>query len=94
MLQPADLQVISGKLERGEIDSTEYLQQLTRFVAAQIGCSRAGVRVFIDTPHGRALRCVAMYDAAVVPPPLERDPASPKSASPKRAAAALPERLA
>ena len=54
----ADLQVISGRLERGEIDSTEYLQQLTRFVALQIGCSRAGVRVFIDSPHGRVLRCV------------------------------------
>ncbi len=61
----ADLQVISGRLERGEIDSTEYLQQLTRFVATQIGCSRAGVRVFIDTPQGRVLRCVAMYDAAL-----------------------------
>jgi len=61
----ADLQVISGRLERGEIDSTEYLQQLTRFVASQIGCSRAGVRVFIDTPQGRALRCVAMYDATL-----------------------------
>jgi hypothetical protein len=61
----ADLQVISSRLERGEIDSTEYLQQLTRFVARQIGCSRAGVRVFIDTPQGRVLRCVAMYDAAL-----------------------------
>ena len=61
----ADLQVISGRLERGEIDSTVYLQQLTRFVAVQIGCSRAGVRVFIDTPQGRVLRCVAMYDAAL-----------------------------
>ena len=61
----ADLQVISGRLERGEIDSTAYLQQLTRFVATQIGCSRAGVRVFIDAPLGRVLRCVAMYDAAL-----------------------------
>ena len=60
-----DLQLISSRLERGEIDSTEYLQQLTRFVAAQIGCSRAGVRVFIDTPEGRALRCVAMFDATL-----------------------------
>ena len=61
----SDLQVISGRLERGEIDSTEYLQQLTRFVASQISCSRVGVRVFIDTPRGRALRCVAMYDATL-----------------------------
>ena len=65
MPHQADLQVISSRLERGEIDSTEYLQQLTRFVAGQIGCSRAGVRIFIDTPQGRVLRCVAMYDATL-----------------------------
>jgi hypothetical protein len=65
MPSQADLQVISGRLERGEIDSTEYLAQLTRFVSAQIGCSRAAVRVFIDTPQGRALRCVAMCDATL-----------------------------
>jgi GAF domain len=63
MLGQADLQVISGRLERGEIDSAQYLEQLTRFVSAQIACSRAGLRVFIDTPQGRALRCIAMYDA-------------------------------
>jgi hypothetical protein len=59
-----DLQIISGRLERGEIDSAQYLEQLMRFVAAQIGCTRAGLRLFIDTPAGRALRSVAMYDAA------------------------------
>jgi GAF domain-containing protein len=62
--QPADLQVISGRLERGEIDSAQYLEQLMRFVAAQIGCTRAGLRLFVDTQEGRALRSVAMYDAA------------------------------
>ena len=62
-----DLQVISGRLERGEIDSAQYLEQLMRFVAAQIGCSRAGLRLFVDTSEGRVLRCVAMFDA-----PLDR----------------------
>lgn len=56
-----DLQVISGRLERGEIDSAQYLEQLMRFVAAQIGCSRAGLRLFVETAEGRALRCVAMF---------------------------------
>lgn len=60
-----DLQVISGRLERGEIDSAQYLEQLMRFVAAHIGCSRAALRLFIDTPEGRALRSVAMYDTAL-----------------------------
>ncbi len=58
-----DLQVISGRLERGEIDSAQYLEQLMRFVAGQIGCSRAGLRVFADTAEGRVLRCVAMFDS-------------------------------
>ena len=64
MLDQPDLQVISGRLERGEIDSAQYLEQLMRYVAAQIGCSRAGLRLFVETAGGRALRCVAMYDAA------------------------------
>lgn len=63
MGEQEDLQVISGRLERGEIDSAQFLEQFTRFVAAQIGCSRAGVRVFVDTAEGRALRSVAMFDA-------------------------------
>lgn len=65
MTDQPDLQVISGRLERGEIDSAQYLEQLMRFVAAQIVCSRAGLRLFVDTTGGRALRCVAMYDAAL-----------------------------
>jgi hypothetical protein len=63
MADPADLQVISGRLERGEIDSAQFLDQLMRFVAAQIGCTRAGLRLFVDTEQGRTLRCVAMFDA-------------------------------
>ncbi len=57
------MQVISGRLERGEIDSARYLEQLMRFVAAEIGCTRAGLRVFVDTDDHRASRCVAMFDA-------------------------------
>jgi hypothetical protein len=65
MPEQPDLQVISGRLERGEIDSAQYLEQLTRFVAGQIGCSRAGLRLFVETAAGRALRCVAMFDATL-----------------------------
>ena len=36
-----------------------------RFVAAQIGCTRAGLRLLADGPAGRTLRCAAMYDATV-----------------------------
>ena len=62
MAEQVDLQFISGRLERGEIDSAQYLEQLMRYVAGQIGCSRAGLRLFVDTAEGRALRCVAMFD--------------------------------
>jgi hypothetical protein len=65
MPDPADLQVISGRLERGEIDSAQYLDQLMRFVASQIGCPRAGLRLFVDTEQGRTSRCVAMFDAGL-----------------------------
>jgi GAF domain-containing protein len=57
------LQQISSSLERGEIDGGRYLELFTRFLSGYIGCSRATVRVFIDTPAGRALRSIAMYDA-------------------------------
>ena len=65
MPEPHDLQIISGRLERGEVDSARYLEQLMRFVAGQIGCTRSGLRVFLDTAAGRSLRCVAMYDASL-----------------------------
>lgn len=65
MSEPTDLQVISSRLERGEIDSAQYMEQLMRFIAGQIGCSRAGLRLFVDTAEGRPLRCVAMFDAGV-----------------------------
>ena len=65
MAEQADLQVISGRLERGEIDSAQYLDELMRYVAVHIGCSRAGLRLFIDTEQGRTLRCVAMFDSSL-----------------------------
>ena len=64
MIEQELLQEISGSLERGEIDGGRYLEQFTRLLATQIGCTRATVRVFIDTPGGRALRSIAMYDAS------------------------------
>ncbi|MDP9044305.1 MAG: GAF domain-containing protein [Pseudomonadota bacterium] len=65
MPDSADLQLISGRLERGEIDSAQFLEQLMRYVAGRIGCSRAGLRLFMDSDHGRVSRCVAMFDSAL-----------------------------
>lgn len=56
------IQHICGQLDRGEIDNAQFLEAFTREVARLIGCSRAGVWVFVDTAEGRALRCAAMHD--------------------------------
>jgi hypothetical protein len=65
MSESEDLQAICGRVERGEVDSAQFLEEFTRFLAAQIGCTRAAVRVLVDTPDGRALRSIAMYDANI-----------------------------
>jgi GAF domain-containing protein len=62
MSEHSQLQLISGRLERGETTSGEFLEEIVRFVASQVGCSRAGVRLMTSTPQGRVLRCMAMYD--------------------------------
>jgi GAF domain-containing protein len=64
MADLTELQRIAGRLETGDIDNAQFLELFTRFVAAHIGCSRAGVWIFVDTPTGRLLRCVAMYDTS------------------------------
>jgi hypothetical protein len=76
-----DLQVISGRLERGEIDGTRYVEQLMRFVADRIGCSRTVLRLFVDTDDGCVLRSAGMFDARldqmVGSPDLLHGPGSP-----------------
>jgi hypothetical protein len=61
-----DILALCGLLERGEIDGARFLEGFTRALAAQIGCSRAGVWVFDDDADaGRLLHCIAMYDATL-----------------------------
>lgn len=57
-----DIQDICSRLDRGEVDRVRFLEEFTEALAAQIGCTRAGVWIFIDTAEGRALRCLAMHD--------------------------------
>ncbi len=57
-----NLHDICARLDRGEIDRDQFLESFTRALAVLIGCSRAGVWMFVDTADGRALRCIAMYD--------------------------------
>jgi GAF domain-containing protein len=58
------LQRICGLLDRGEIDSAQFLELFTRRMAQDIGCSRAGVRMLIGAHRGAALRSMAMHDVA------------------------------
>ena len=58
-----DVLVLCSRLERGEIDSAEFFERFTRALAGHIGCSRAGVWMFVDAGASLLLRCIAMYDA-------------------------------
>jgi len=57
------LRQICGQLDRDEIDSRQFLELFTRGVAAEMGCSRTGVWVLVDSDDGgRALHNIALYD--------------------------------
>jgi GAF domain-containing protein len=62
MPDPQDIQEICSRLDRGEIDRRQFLETFTREMAELIGCSRAGVWMFVNTAAGRSLRCMAMFD--------------------------------
>lgn len=62
MPDPQNIQELCGRLDRGEIDRSQFLEAFTREMAELIGCSRAGVWAFMDTAEGRSLHCLAMFD--------------------------------
>lgn len=57
------IQALCGQIDRGEIGTQEFVQRCTRHVAREIGCSRAGIWLFVETAEGRVLQCIGMYDA-------------------------------
>jgi GAF domain-containing protein len=59
-----EVQRICGLLDRDEIGREEFLTQFTRQLALDIGCSRACVRILLDSTQSRVLRCVSMYEPA------------------------------
>ena len=58
----AETQRLCAALENDDIHLTTFLECITRLVAVEVGCSRAGVWVFRDTAAGRTLRCLALHD--------------------------------
>jgi len=59
------IQRICGLLDREEIGRSEFLELFTHRLAVDIDCSRAGVRILLDSASRRILRSVAMYDLAL-----------------------------
>ena len=59
------MQALCGQIDRGEIDTHEFVQRCTRHVTKEIGCSRSGIWIFVDTAEGRVLHCIGMYDATL-----------------------------
>lgn len=57
-----ETQRLCAMLEHAEIDQRTFLDRSARLVAGAVGCSRAGIWVFVGTMKGRLLRCLAMYD--------------------------------
>ena len=57
-----DARRLCSMLDNAEIQRHTFLEKCTSLVAAAIGCSRAGIWIFMDTDAGQILRCVAMYD--------------------------------
>lgn len=57
-----ETQRICAMLEHAEIDQRAFLDRSARLVAEAVGCSRAGIWVFVGTMNGRILRCLVMYD--------------------------------
>lgn len=63
MVQVDVLRQICGRIDRGEIDGGQFLEQFTRAVTAEMGCSRAGVWVLVEQEDRRVLQNIALYDS-------------------------------
>lgn len=57
-----DARRLCSMLDNAEIERHTFLEKCTSLVATAIGCSRAGIWIFVDTNQGRVLRCLAMYN--------------------------------
>jgi GAF domain-containing protein len=61
------LQRICGLLDRGEITLAQFLSQFAARMVQDIGCSRAGVRMLIQSKEGPALRGAGLVDTTGAP---------------------------
>jgi GAF domain-containing protein len=59
-----DIQTICGQLDRHEVTREAFVERCTRLIAASVGCSHAGIWVFLDSTDGMVLRCLGIYNSA------------------------------
>jgi GAF domain-containing protein len=64
MSQLTAMQRICGLLDRGEIALAQFQTLFARRVAQDLGCTRAGVRLRVETADGPVLRCAGMVGAS------------------------------
>lgn len=58
-----EVQRLCADFDHREIKRSEFLERCARLVASTIGCSRAGVWVFVGERPALSMHCLAMYDA-------------------------------
>jgi GAF domain-containing protein len=54
---------LCAQLRSDEIERQVFVDECARLACREVGCSRAGLWVFAQTPSGLVLRCLGMYDA-------------------------------
>lgn len=62
MRNSPEVDEICARLYRGEITRDAFIEECVRLACRQVGCSRVGLWIFIDSERGRVLRCLGMYD--------------------------------
>ncbi|MEF7615549.1 GAF domain-containing protein [Aquincola sp. MAHUQ-54] len=60
----AILHTLALRLSDREIDARGYLTEIAQLLTRWVGCSRAGLWIFVETDRGPALHCVAMVGAS------------------------------
>jgi len=55
---------LCAQLNSGHLSREDFIEQCLRIASAQVGCARAGLWVFFNSPEGRRMRCLGMFDRA------------------------------
>ena len=62
MYPSSEVDFLCARLNCGEIPRQRFVEECAKLTTRQVGCSRAGLWVFVDSPQGRLLRCEGVYD--------------------------------